>query len=148
MGLPVNPAKVEGHCKIGRDPINETFSNWLCWIAVIESTSVCITLGTTWWVGLSALMKTHDQFQEVYIILLLSLLLLLLLLLYIYIYIRSGPNNHDDHDSAIAEVSLWSKSGPKVAHRTAWWLPPVLCLKMIHPENTHSPGKIGLSWFF
>ena len=61
-------------------------------------------------------MKTHDQFQEVYIILLLSLLLLLLLL---YIYIRSGPNNHDDHDSAIAEVSLWSKSGPKVAHRTA-----------------------------
>jgi len=85
MGLPVNPAKVEGHCKIGRDPINETFSNWLWWIAVIESTSVCITLGTTWWVGLSALMKTQDQFQEVYLL----LLLLLWYNIYIIIYIHS-----------------------------------------------------------
>ena len=23
-GLPLNPAEVEGHCKIGKDPINET----------------------------------------------------------------------------------------------------------------------------
>ena len=47
------------------------------------------------------------------------IIIIITIIIYIYIYIRSGPNNHDDHDSAIAEVSLWSKSGPKVAHRTA-----------------------------